>query len=721
MQYSSEQSCKLIETKQNQKSNIDLKLLLNPVTIIPGIGTKFAEKLAKLSIYTVIDLLFHIPYKYQDRTKITNINDLKPDNYAVVQGEVVDLKINFTRTKKRVLNIYLADISGILELKFFHFNNAQLEQFKLNPSLRAFGEVKYGKQSLCMFHPEYKIIDNLFIKKSQELTENLTAIYPSTEGISQKKWEDIINKVFLYLNKIQNLNQYDYLPKEIKQEYNLEDFFTSINLVHKPTPDLQVDKLEQKLYGFQFRLIFEELLAHQLAMLTLKKYKTKYASPILDNIQYNDKLIKLLPFKLTIAQQRVYQEIAQDLASSTPMVRLVQGDVGSGKTIIAALAMLQAVSNGYQTALMAPTEILAEQHFNNLNYYFKLLNIKAELLVSKLNNKDKINIKNNLGNNNIQIIIGTHALIQEDVIFNKLGLIIIDEQHRFGVEQRNSLFKKSLSSNMQAHQLTMTATPIPRTLAMTIYADMSYSVIDELPPGRKPIQTIAVSDSKKLDIISRIKNICAQGRQVYWVCTLIEESESLQYKAAQDTYQEISDYIKEYKIGLIHGRLNIEQKNQIMADFKANKINILVATTVIEVGVDVPNANLMVIENPERLGLAQLHQLRGRVGRGEYNSFCVLLYSNPISNTAQQRLDIMRKTQDGFKLAEFDLKTRGSGELLGKKQTGVWQLKIADLLRDKQELAKTQKVASYIIENYPELTLKIMKLWLGDNYKLGKI
>ena len=693
--------------------------LLSNIKVLSGVGPQLAAHLDKLSIHTIIDLLLHLPYKYLDKTRITNIADLQLNTHAVIQGKVISFNMGFNRARKRSLIVYLQDKSGMIELRFFQFNKYQLQQFQTNPTLKCFGEIKYGKDALCIFHPEYKIV-NQADSEITEVSENLTPVYPSTEGLSQNRWLRLIEQGLNYLNS-NSCHLLEYLPREIIKKHNLMSFTQAIKFVHQPTPDVSVTVLENKLHVAQQRLIFDELLAHQLAMSLIKSEYNKYHAASLANTSLIQELLAILPFNLTNAQTRVAAEIAADLNKSVPMSRLLQGDVGSGKTIVAALAIVQVVGSGYQTALMAPTEILAEQHYNNLNKYFAQLGVTTQLLTAKQANKLKKEIKNDLANNKINVIIGTHALIQNSVEFAKLGLIIIDEQHRFGVEQRMSLWQKGVTDSCVPHQLTMTATPIPRTLAMTIYADMDYSVIDELPPGRKNIITVAISEQKRSEIVSRIFSVCDQGHQVYWVCTLIEESEVLSCQAAEESYKQLSAQLIGLKVGLVHGRMNAKDKSAIMANFKANKIHVLVATTVIEVGVDVPNANLMIIENPERLGLSQLHQLRGRVGRGGSQSYCVMLYNNPLSATAQARLNIMRDSQDGFRLAEFDLQMRGSGELLGKRQTGGWQLKIADLVKDRDKLAIVRETADYLSKNNPEIILPLIKLWLRDNYKLGSV
>ena len=690
--------------------------LLGDVKLLTGVGIHLADLLANLQIYTILDLLLHLPYKYQDRTRITPINYLQPSTHAVFEGKVVDIKFSFSRAKKRNLSLYLNDATGMIELKFFQFNANQLAQFKTHPVLRCFGEIKYGQRSLQVIHPEYEIVNEQFI---HPVEANLRPIYPSTEGISQRKWQALLDSALRYLER--QIGELDHLPAAMVRNNNLMDFKTAIKFIHRPPPDISLNILEDRNHPAQQRLIFEELLAQSLAMQLIKNKQQKHQGLQCSNESLANKLLELIPFKLTAAQIRVAKEIAKDLNSTTPMNRLLQGDVGSGKTIIAAMAILQAVASGYQVALMAPTEILAEQHYNNLKKYFEIIGVESALLVAKINKKLKQSIKQELSDNKIAIVIGTQALIQDDVLFKSLGLIIIDEQHRFGVEQRHLLLQKGVQQQMVPHQLTMTATPIPRTLAMTIYSHMDYSVIDELPPGRKAITTVVIADQKRDMVIDRIKAICQQGRQVYWVCTLIEESEVLTCQAAVDSYVLLQQQLSSISVGLIHGRMKADEKSVMMQDFKNGKIKVLVATTVIEVGVDVPNASLMVIENPERLGLSQLHQLRGRVGRGEYESYCVLLYQSPLSESAEARLKAMRETQDGFKLAEYDLKLRGSGELLGKKQTGIWNLKIADLIKDRSMLKDVRKMADYLHQHHPELILPLIKLWLGNNYNLGLV
>ncbi|MBP9722099.1 MAG: ATP-dependent DNA helicase RecG [Gammaproteobacteria bacterium] len=696
--------------KPDNLNNLDY---LSNVKKLKGVGQHLANKLAQMNIHTILDLLLHLPYKYQDRTRITNIADLKINNHAVLEGEVVDLKVIFTKTRKRNLIVFLQDQSGIIELRFFHFNNSQIQQFTTKPRLRCFGEVKYGQQALCMMHPEYQITNNNSINN---IAENLTPVYPSIDGLTQKRWVQLIN---LALDYLQDKKYLDYLPTEIIKKYNLMNFMEAVKLIHRPPPDLSIDLLDNKYHPAQQRLIFDELLANQLAMQMLRQQQKKYTAPSLSNTDYCQQLLAILPFELTRAQTRVVQEISTDLIAEHPMYRLVQGDVGSGKTIVAALAMLQAVGSEKQVVLMAPTEILAQQHYHNLKKYFSKLNLNSELLIAKLPASIKTRIKAELAENTLKIIIGTHALLQEGVRFSNLGLVIVDEQHRFGVEQRLALWEKGINQGQAPHQLTMTATPIPRTLAMTIYSDLDYSVIDELPPGRKAIATIVLSNKKKQQVIDRIKIICEQGRQVYWVCTLIEESEALSCQAAEECYKMLLELLPDLKIGLIHGGMKNDVKKQVMDNFKKNELNILVATTVIEVGVDVPNASLIIIENPERLGLSQLHQLRGRVGRGDQESFCLLLYQAPLSETAKARLHILRICQDGFELSEHDLKLRGSGEILGKRQAGVWQLKIADLIKDKDKLKQIKEANNLINLKYNYLVEPMVSLWLGKNYKLA--
>lgn len=680
-----------------------------------GIGPQVAQKMQKMGLRTAQDVLFHLPYRYQDRTRITPISWLRIGEYAVIEGKIIRHQVQYG--KRRSLLCTLRDSSGTLTLRFFNFNTAQVEQFALNPRVRCFGEVRFNKVGLQIIHPEYHV---LATDAPVQVEEHFTPVYPSTEGISQRQLRQLTAQVFALCKTGNEIREY--LPAEIRQHLHLPALKEAIYFLHYPPPDTSLEALEEGQHPAQQRLILEELLAYQLSMQRLRqRLQQQSAQPLSINAQLNAAFLKNLPFTLTAAQQRVWQEIQQDLAKPQPMHRLVQGDVGAGKTVVAALAALQAVANGFQVALMAPTEILAEQHYQQFLTWLTPLNIQVDFLKSKLSPKEKRATYAALAHGDSHVVIGTHALVQEQVVFAKLGLVIIDEQHRFGVDQRLALVEKGAEStgNRKPHQLIMTATPIPRTLAMSIYAHLDCSAIDELPPGRQPITTVAIADTRRDEVIARVRAIAKEGQQVYWVCTLIEESEQLTSQAAEKTANYLKEALPELNIGLVHGRLAPADKNNVMHAFKAGEIHVLVATTVIEVGVHVDNASLMIIENPERLGLAQLHQLRGRVGRGNLQSHCVLMYQHPLSAMARERLDVLRKTHDGFVIAEKDLQLRGPGEMLGTKQTGIARLRIANLIRDQHLLPQVQRLAHTIVHEYPDFIEPLIQRWLQENEQYG--
>lgn len=651
---------------------------------------------------TVQDILFYLPYRYQDRTRVTPIRHARPGDWVVIEGKITDVQIT-RRSRRPSQYVYIiSDSSGSIYLRFFHMTQQQQDQLERGVSIRAFGEIKYGTQGYNLIHPEYQINPG-----PQE--KNLTPIYSSTEGLTQYHWRKITDQALLSLNE---KNIEDFLPT---QDILLHE---AIRFVHRPPPDSNIELLENRQHPAQLRLAFEELLAHHLSLREKRKKILINTAPIfLPNKITENKLLAKLKFKLTKAQSRVIQEIQSDLSRPHPMMRLVQGDVGSGKTVVAAIAALTAIGNHYQVALMAPTELLAEQHYTNFKSWFEELGITVLLFRGKSTAKNKQANLENLKNNPKIIAIGTHALFQDAVEFNKLGLVIIDEQHRFGVEQRLALQKKGSFP----HQLVMTATPIPRTLAMTFYADLETSIIDELPPGRTAIKTVLINHTRRDEIITRIKQAHHEKRQIYWVCPLIEESDVLQYRAAQTTEELLKKALPDLKIHLIHGKIKNSEKQKIMASFKSGEIDLLVATTVIEVGVDVPNASVMVIENPERLGLAQLHQLRGRVGRGSKESYCILLFKDPLSYLAQERLKVMRESQDGFVIAEKDLELRGPGELLGTRQTGDIQMRVADLQRDKHLFNQIQKTADELLAKNSSVIPFIIQRWLGNIERFTRV
>lgn len=681
-----------------------------PVTSLKGVGPGMAGKLEKIGLVSLQDLLFHLPLRYEDRTRITAVRDLMPGIYTNIIGEVTQSQI--VQGKRRMLLVTINDGSGSINLRFFHFSASQKNNLAVGLNIRCYGEINRGMRGFEMVHPEYKALD-----QDQPLTpveETLTPVYSTTEGLRQVSLRNLTEQALIRLQRGQ---VEELLPAEITaQQYALAE---ALALIHRPPPDTSVALMEQGKHPAQLRLIKEELLAHNLSMLKLRASSDHHpAVSLAIDEQLEQKFLTALPFSPTGAQARVTAEIRNDLLKHMPMMRLVQGDVGSGKTLVAGLAALTAIGQGFQVALMAPTEILAEQHAINFQKWFQPLAITVGWLAGKTKAKARRNALEHIANGNMQMVIGTHALFQEQVIFNKLALIIIDEQHKFGVHQRLSLREKGAWQGHYPHQLIMTATPIPRTLAMTAYADLDTSVIDELPPGRTPITTIALPDSRRDDVIERIRQGCINDkRQAYWVCTLIEESEVLQCQAAEDTAIHLQAQLSTLKIGLVHGRMKADEKQAVMEQFKLGELNLLVATTVIEVGVDVPNSSLMVIENPERLGLAQLHQLRGRVGRGSVASHCVLMYKAPLSKTATKRLNVLRESNDGFVIAQKDLEIRGPGELLGTKQTGLADLKIADLQRDADLIPEVQQQARLIWQKYPEQANALIHRWLANREK----
>ena len=681
-------------------------LARKPVTSLKGVGPRVAEKLRKLNIFTVQDVLFHLPLRYQDRTRVVPLGSLQPGMEAVVDVEVKLADVVYR--KRRSLLCKVGDPTGSLTLRFFHFSKAQQQNLQPGVRLRCFGEVRRGGTGLEMVHPEYRqLLDD------EGTDDALTAIYPTTEGVHQLSLRKITDQALEYLKSGRVLQ--DWLPPSLTERFRFPDLKTALQLVHRPPPDDDIQSLMDGLHPAHRRLSFEELVAHRLGLLALRAETRRQLAPEMSSAsELLDGFLQALPFSPTGAQVRVIDEILQDVKHPEPMLRLVQGDVGAGKTVVAAAAAAQAVDAGYQVAIMAPTEILAEQHLLNFSGWFEALGVPVGWLSGKMTAKQRRDSISAVAAGHCRIVVGTHALFQDEVQFEKLGLTIIDEQHRFGVHQRLALRNKGANGNLVPHQLIMTATPIPRTLAMTAYADLDVSVIDELPPGRKPVNTVAVAISRRAEVVERVHSAISEGRQVYWVCTLIEESEALQCQAAEDTEQVLRDALPEYKVGLVHGRMKSIEKEQVMNDFKERKLDLLVATTVIEVGVDVPNASLMIIENAERLGLSQLHQLRGRVGRGTAQSSCVLVYQPPLSQNARERIAIMRETNDGFVIAEKDLEIRGAGELLGTRQTGLAAFRIADLSRDRDMLDDVAAAAAVITQEHPESVAPLVKRWIGD-------
>lgn len=683
------------------------------VSVLKGVGPKSAERLARLGIQSVQDLLFHLPLRYQDRTRVVPIGSLRPGDQAVIEATVDHADIRFGR--RRSLLVQVSDGSGSLVLRFFHFSAAQKQNLARGARLRCFGEVRNGPTHFELVHPEYQQIAD---EHPLPVEDALTPIYPTTEGMHQLSWRDLTDKALALLRAGGGLQEL--LPDTVLRRFSLPSLPEAIELLHRPPPDISRQLLSDNGHPAQRRLAFEELLAHQLSLRLLRARQREHRAPQVTapgTGGLSQRLQEGLPFCLTAAQQRVAAQILRDLGCGHPMLRLVQGDVGCGKTVVAALAAAYLVEAGWQVALMAPTELLAEQHRHNFMQWFEPLGIGVGWLSGRHKGRRREAILASLASGELPLVVGTHALFQEDVRFARLGLAIIDEQHRFGVHQRLALRNKG--AGLTPHQLIMTATPIPRTLAMTAYADLDLSVIDELPPGRTPVKTVVVSDQRRDEIIRRVGENCQQGRQAYWVCTLIEESEVLQCQAAEDTAALLAEILAELNVGLVHGRMKAAEKESVMQAFKAGEIDLLVATTVIEVGVDVPNASLMVIENAERLGLAQLHQLRGRVGRGVQESHCVLMYHPPLGQLAQERLGMMRESSDGFAIAQKDLELRGPGEVLGTRQTGEVQFRIADLVRDQEMVPGIQALADELLHD--ELLVQaLIHRWLGErvNYSV---
>lgn len=700
----------MTQDKENDLSVISLHHL-------KGVANRQAERLARLGIYNIQDLLLHLPLRYEDRTDLKAIGALKPGIQCVIEGQIELSEV--IPGRKRMLVCRISDGTGSIDLRFFNFYPNQQKQLCRGARVRCFSEIRRGRQRLEMIHPEFTIVKDNSDVLSQS---NLTPVYPTTEGLRQASLRKLINQALALVNS-QNISEL--ITPDLLVNLNLPamSLYDAILFIHNPPANVDQTLLLEGLHPCQQRLALEELLAHQLTMLKLKTENLQHkAWPLTVTKSSLQAFLNALAFSPTGAQLRVHNEILQDLSKSTPMMRLVQGDVGSGKTLVAVMAALQVLDAGKQVALMAPTELLAEQHATNFQQWLQPLGFEVAWLSGKVTGKARQQANKAIKSGDAAMIIGTHALFQQSVAFQSLALIIVDEQHRFGVHQRLALREKGKQDGYYPHQLIMTATPIPRTLAMSAYADLDSSVLDELPPGRTPVTTVAMSDQRRQDVIDRVRTTCIEEqRQVYWVCTLIDESEALQCQAAETTYHQLSEQLSGLTVGLVHGRMKSKEKMSVMQQFKNGKIDLLVATTVIEVGVDVPNASLMVIENSERMGLAQLHQLRGRVGRGSTVSHCVLFYHPPLSNHGKKRIAALRDSNDGFFIAEKDLELRGPGEVLGTKQTGLAEFRIADLYRDRKLLPMASQLAHTLQQHHPKQAELLILRWLEHRKEFGKV
>ena len=689
-------------------------MLSEALTALKGVGPALAKRLEKLGLSRVDDLLFLLPLRYEDRTQLVRIGALVAGKRCLTSGEVLLAETAYRG--RRNLLVRISDGSGQLTLRFFHFSRQQQAQFQAGKHVSCFGEVRRGSAGFEMIHPEYRILRE---EQGAVTDDSLTPVYPATEGVQQGRLRNLTDQA---LEAMLKEPPPELLPRSVTDKLGMPSLVDAISYLHRPPPDADVAQMQEGRHPCQQRLAFEELLAHYLSLRSLRSLAESEGAFALTHGQGRvDQFIADLPFELTGAQARVVDEIMVDLSRPHPMMRLIQGDVGSGKTVVAAIACLKAIACGVQAAIMAPTEILAEQHWRNFSDWFRPLGIEPAWLSGSQKAAARRDALSAIANGRAQLVIGTHALFQEGVEFDNLALVVIDEQHRFGVHQRMALRDKGIGKDGQPHQLVMTATPIPRTLAMAAYADLDTSVIDELPPGRQPVSTIAVPDTRRGEIIERVRAACKSGQQAYWVCPLIEESEVLDYQAAEASYQMLTEALPELRVGLVHGRMRPAEKERGMQAFKEGLIQVLVATTVIEVGVDVPNASLMIIENAERMGLSQLHQLRGRVGRGAAQSHCVLLYRGPLGRIAKERLAVLRDTNDGFVVAQRDLELRGPGELLGTRQTGLPDYRVANIVRDASLMPQVQMTAEELRRSSTSRAAAIVRRWLGDAGRYGKV
>ena len=686
-----------------------------PVTALRGVGPRSAARLSTIGIETVLDLLLHLPSRYEDRTRIRAIGDLSGGETALILGRIEGANVRVGR--RRAFVVAIADGTGTMAMRLFHFRENQCRMLRPGRCIACYGEARSSSGGIEMVHPEYRLLED---EAETPTTDRLTPVYPVASGLGQALLRRLTDQALERLER--NPDIAELVPEAVAMRHGLIGLGDALHTIHRPPAGTDVEALLHHEHPARRRLAFEELLAHHLALRVLRRRLDRRQAPVLNR---GDRLwrrfIDSLPFELTTAQRRVVREVRVDLARARPMHRLVQGDVGAGKTVVAAGAAVVAVANECQVALMAPTELLAEQHFTSFRGWFEPLGIHVVWLSGRLASRERSRILAEIASGEAAVAVGTHALFQSDVTFTNLGLVIVDEQHRFGVEQRLALRGKGERGRLRPHQLIMTATPIPRTLAMTAYADLDASVIDELPPGRTPVDTAVAPSRRRPDVVARIRRACGRGKQAYWVCTTIEESDAVACRAAEDTARALAESLPELRIGLVHGRMPPADKDTAMAAFKEARIDVLVATTVIEVGVDVPNASLMIIENAERLGLAQLHQLRGRVGRGAQRSACVMMYHGPLTETAHARLEVLRATTDGFEIAQRDLEIRGPGELLGTRQTGLAQLRIADLARDLPLLPGIERAACELLAAHESRIAPLIRRWIGADADYDRV
>ena len=687
--------------------------LNSPIDEIEGVGPKIKSQLELIGINNVEDALFLLPKSYENRTKLTQIKDLIPGQPFQVEGEIIESKIYYPG--RRAFYAKITDGTGFLQIRLFFFSQQQAKSFEKGLSVRIYGVIRNTGNKLEVFHPSYKIFNSKF---RPPLDDTLTPVYSlGSSKITQYRLRTIILNCLKKINE-SNLNEQNIDKTFFDQNISKLSIKEALKIIHSPSVKDDIIKIKQFEHPAQKRLIIEELITNLIGVKISTKKIDKMVAAVIDS---NDKILnsfyKSLPFDLTNAQIRVIKEIQADIKKSKPMRRLVQGDVGSGKTLVAAGAILTCAKNNLQSVLLCPTEVLAEQHFKNFSTWFANENVDIAILTGKTKKKEWEKIDENLRSGKIKVLIGTHSIFQERVSMKNLSLVVVDEQQRFGVKQRFEMLQKS-KEELLPHQLFMTATPIPRTLAMTIFADLSVSKIDEMPPGRNPVVTSVMSNDKRDELVKRLEVICSEGNQAFWLCTMIEESESLDVQAAESAKEWISKRSNNLKVGLVHSKLNKSQKDSVIENFRNGKVDVLVCTTVIEVGMDVPNASLMIIENAERLGLSQLHQLRGRVGRGpNMDAHCVLLYQGKLGEIAEARMAAMKETNDGFKISEIDMKIRGSGEILGTKQSGGMELKIADLMRDAHHLDNAEELANILI-SYPNEVEILMKRWVGNKQDL---